>query len=112
MDPLGGAHRPAAWRDRAVGREVRTLARRVTSPPCVSSPVSQLRGLSLLMDLIRLIQALLEPLVEQASFFLTDFAPLDIDAGARFGFLEYRGTRNDDGRIVQLGFYQLARRRT
>src|SRR5437764_14396247 len=100
MDPLGGAHRPAAWRDRAVGREVRTLARRVTSPPCVSSPVSQLRGL---MDLIRPIQTLLELLVEQASFFLTDCAPVDIDAGARFGFLEYRGTRKDD-RIVQLGF--------
>ena len=83
----------------------------MTLLPWFSSPVTQLQGPSLLMDLIRALRATLHPLVEQTSFHLSDVAPLDVDIEQRFGFLEYRGTLAD-GRTVLLGFYQLADRRT
>src|SRR4051794_19291888 len=79
--------------------------------PCFSSPVSHLQELSRLMNHIPALRDLLDPLVEQTSFVLSDVAPLDTGTGTSSGSLEYHGTL-DDGRLVLLSFYQHSARRT
>jgi hypothetical protein len=59
------------------------------------------------MDMIRALQALLDPLIEHTPFAPTEFRPLDAKIGRRFGFLEYHG-KLDDGRTVLLGLYQFS----
>ena len=64
------------------------------------------------MDLIRALRALLDPLVEQTPFILTEFRPLEAEAKIRYGALEYHGTLNEGWMSVLLGIYQLSARRT
>ena len=63
------------------------------------------------MDMIRTLRCLLDPVIEQSSFILTESHPLDRRANRRYGSLEYHGT-DDDGRVVLLGLYQLVAWRT
>jgi hypothetical protein len=63
------------------------------------------------MDMIRTLRSLLDPLIEQSSFILTESQPLHRRTSKRYGFLEYHGTL-DDGQIVRLALYQLATWRT
>lgn len=83
----------------------------VTLPSTFSSPVAQLQGPSPSMDMIRTLRCLLDPLITQTSFVLTESRSLDGRTSCRYGLLEYHGTL-DDGRIVLLGLYQLAAWRT
>ena len=98
-------------RDRIDGRVARTPAMQGMSPSTFSWPVAHLQGPSPSMDMIRTLRTLLDPMIEQTCFMLTESQPLDRGTSKRFGFLEYHGTLEDD-RIVRLGVYQLAAWRT